>query len=86
VISVKKGGGLSAKKKKILLEKIDAGDDSDLVEELCDFSALMALDKCMDKKDMEIICNLVNKYSKGQRKSLEVDRSLKLVIQNIVAS
>lgn len=86
VISVKKGGGLSVKKKKILLEKIDAGDDSGLVEELCDFSALMALDKCMDKKDMEIICNLVNKYSKGQRKSLEVDKSLKLVIQNIVAS
>mmetsp|Transcript_17378 Transcript_17378/g.32959 ORF Transcript_17378/g.32959 Transcript_17378/m.32959 type:complete len:533 (-) Transcript_17378:48-1646(-) len=86
VVSVKKGGGLAAKKKKTLLGMIDAGDDSGLVEELCDFSALIALDKCMDNKDMEIMCNLVNKYSKGQRKSLEIDKSLKLVIQSIVSS
>jgi NPL4 family. len=86
VTSVKKGGGLSAKKKKAFLEKIDAGDDSGLVEELCDFGALLALDKSMDNKDMERICNLVNKFSKGQRKSLEVDKSLKLIIQSIVSS
>jgi hypothetical protein len=86
VVSVKKGGGLTAKMKKTILEKIDAGDDSGLISELCDFSALIAMDKCIGEKEMENICNLVNKFSKGQRKSIEVDSALKLVIRSAVSS
>lgn len=84
--AVKKGGGLTVKKKKVLLEKIDAGDDSGLVAELCDFSVLMALDPCMGTKEMEMLCNLVNKYSRGQRKSIEMDATLKLIIKSLMIS
>ena len=84
VNAVKKVGGLTANKKKALLAKIDSGNDSDLIEELCDFNVLMALDRSIEKEDMNSLCKLVTKYSKGQRQGIEMGNELKLVLKSVL--
>ena len=84
--SVKKAGGLTAKKKKSLLARIEDGDDIHLLGELSDFSVLMALDRSMSKKDMRSLCSVVAKFSRGHKKGIEVEKKLKLVLKNVLAS
>jgi len=86
VNSVKKVGGLTAKKKKAILAKIEDGSDGDIIDELCDFSAIMALDRSLSKEDLAYLCKLVVKYSKGMRKGIEMDNKLKLVLKSVLAS
>ncbi len=84
--SVKKVGGLTIKKKKAILAKIDIGDDGDIIDELCDFNAIMALDRSISKDEMAYLCTLVTKYSKGIRKGITMDNNLKLVLKTALAS
>lgn len=84
--SVKKAGGLTAKKKRTVLAAIEAGGDGDLLQELCDFNALMALDRAMPKEDMSNLCKLVAKYSRGHKKGITVESKLKIVLKNILSS
>ena len=84
--SVKKAGGLTAKKKKSLLARIEDGDDIHLLGELSDFSVLMALDRSMSKEDMRSLCSVVAKFSRGHKKGIEVEKKLKLVLKNVLAS
>ena len=86
VNSIKKAGGLSAKKKKNILSKLDDGNDGDLVGELCDFNVLMALDRSIKEEDMQSLCKLVSKFAKGQRKGIEMGSHLKILLKNVLAS
>jgi hypothetical protein len=85
VNSVKKEGGLTAKKKKVILDKIEDGNDGNIIDELCDFSTIMALDRSLSKEDLAYLCKLVVKYSKGMRKGIEMDNKLKLVLKSVLA-
>ena len=86
VNSVKKAGGLTAKKKKAILARIEEGNDSGLMGELTDFGVLMALDRSMPKKDMDSLCAVVAKYSRGHKKGIEVENKLKLLLKNILTT
>lgn len=84
--SVKKVGGLTVKKKKAILAKIEIGDDGDIIDEMCDFNAIMALDRSISKDEMAYLCKLVTKYSKGIRKGITMDNNLKLVLKTALAN
>lgn len=77
-------GGLTAKKKESLLAQIEDGNDSDLVDGLCDFNVMMALDRSLLREDMSSLCKIVAKYSRGHKKGIEVENKLKLVIKNSI--
>ena len=77
-------GGLTAKKKESLLAQIEDGNDSDLVDGLCDFNVMMALDRSLSREDMSSLCKIVAKYSRGHKKGIEVENKLKLVIKNSI--
>lgn len=83
--ATKKAGGLTAKKKKTILQKLDGQDDGDLVAELCDFGVIMALDRSLSNDDIESLCKLVTKYSKGQKRGLEMNDNLKLVLKSALS-
>jgi len=87
--SLKRGGkGLTAKSKKNILKKIEltgaGGDDGSLLEELCDFNLLIALDRLLGKSDINELCKLVTRYTKGQKKGTAVPKQLKLVLKSIL--
>lgn len=77
-------GGLTAKKKESLLAQIEDENDSDLVDGLCDFNVMMALDRSLSREDMSSLCKIVAKYSRGHKKGIEVENKLKLVIKNSI--
>ena len=77
-------GGLTAKKKESLLAQIEDENDSDLVDGLCDFNVMMALDRSLLREDMSSLCKIVAKYSRGHKKGIEVENKLKLVIKNSI--
>ncbi len=86
VNSIKKAGGLAIKKKKSLLARIEEDEDGQLLEELSDFSALIAIDRLMPRGEMDSLCNVVAKYSRGHKKGIEVDKKLKLVLKNVLST
>jgi hypothetical protein len=67
------------------LDKIEDGNDGNIIDELCDFSTIMALDRSLSKEDLAYLCKLVVKYSKGMRKGIEMDNKLKLVLKSVLA-
>jgi len=84
---VKKTGGLTAKAKKGILNLLDqrsGENDGPLLEELCDFTILMALDKVLGQEDMDELCALVQKYSRGQKKGTTVEKKLKRALHSVL--
>jgi len=91
---VKKNGMLTMKTKKRLLQMISssstsattssAAGDSDILEGLCDFHTLLALDSMLGKDDMDEICRLVKKWSRGQRRGTVMGDKLKMVLQSVL--
>ncbi len=86
VNAVKKTGGLTNKKKKTLLSKLEGESNEEIFRELCDFDTLMALHSILGKDDMDQLCTLVTKFSRGQRKGTEMGNDLKLVLKSVLAS
>lgn len=82
--SIKKGGALTAKAKKNIIKKLSSGDTENLMASLCDFNILMALDRSLGKKEMDELCHLVKKYSRGQRKAAKPSNELILVFKNLL--
>lgn len=84
--SVKKSNGtLTNKAKKSLLAAIDK-DDRAIFEELCDFNVLMAIDQSLSPTEMDNLCALVKKWSRGQKQGTVLDSSLKIKLKSILAS
>lgn len=87
---LKKGGrapALSARTRRSLLQTInDGGDggDAKLLQELCDFNLLLALDRSLDDKDTRDLCALVSKYTRGQKKGTVVPKELKLILKTVL--
>ena len=84
--SVKKSNGsLTNKAKKAILKALEA-DNRSLMEELCDFNVLMALDQSLSEQETETLCGLVKKWARGQKKGTNVDSKLKTKLKSILAS
>ena len=84
--SVKKSGGLTNKVKKVIVSSLDSDDDGKLLEALCDFNLLLALDKTLSSEDMEQLCGLVKKYARGQKRGTHLDERLKLLLRSMLDS
>ena len=82
--SIKKGGALTLKTRKNIIKKMDTSDTESLMASLCDFNILMALDRSLGKKEMDELCNLVKKYSRGQRKAAKPSNELRLALKNLL--
>jgi len=84
--SVKKSNaGLANKAKKTLLNALET-DDNKLLEELCDFNILVALDQSIPANDMEALCGLVKKWARGQKQGTTVDPKLKMKLKSCLES
>ena len=82
VSTVKKNGSLTNKAKKALLGAID--DDTKLLEELCNFNTLLALDQSLSSDDSEELCGLVRKWSRGQKQGTTVASKVKMHLRAIL--
>eukprot|EP00980_Cylindrotheca_fusiformis_P014735 scaffold4009_cov124-Cylindrotheca_fusiformis.AAC.15 len=82
IISVKKNGRLTNKAKKVLLKALDS--DSQLLEELCNFNTIMALDQSLSSEDSEKLCELVWKWARGQKQGTKLGSKLKMHLRSIL--
>jgi hypothetical protein len=82
VSSVKKNGSLTNKAKKTLLGLLD--DDRQLLQELCDFNSLLALDQLLPAEDSESLCQSVKKWARGQKQGTQVDSKVKLRLRSVL--
>eukprot|EP01082_Thalassiosira_pseudonana_P016237 g14787.t1 g14787 contig90:395017-395484(-) len=87
--SVKKGSGtLLVKTRKRILSALEnsngSGSDGKLLQQLCDFDTLLALDAMIGKKESEELCGLVRKYARGQKRGTVIEDHLKLTLQSVL--
>lgn len=80
--SVKKNGSLTNKTKKTLLGLLD--DDRLLLQELCDFNTLLALDQLLPTEDSESLCESVKKWARGQKQGTQIDPRVKLQLRSVL--
>ncbi|VEU35913.1 unnamed protein product [Pseudo-nitzschia multistriata] len=98
-VSVKKiNGSLTNKTKKLLLKALESSDANDFLQEICDFNILMALDQLLSQSqvkssnnddheaDMEILCGLVRKWARGQKKGTAIDPKFKRKLQTYLST
>jgi len=84
--SVKKSNGtLTNKTKKDLLALMEKDDDRSLMANLCDFNLLLALDSMLEDNDMAELCELVRKWSRGQKQGTAIGPKLKMKLQSLLA-
>mmetsp|Transcript_30091 Transcript_30091/g.73100 ORF Transcript_30091/g.73100 Transcript_30091/m.73100 type:complete len:648 (-) Transcript_30091:141-2084(-) len=84
--SVKKSNGtLTNKTKKDLLALMEKDDDRSLMATLCDFNLLLALDSMLEDNDMAELCELVRKWSRGQKQGTAIGPKLKMKLQSLLA-
>lgn len=87
---VKKNGSLTNKARKAVLKAIEESaaatdtKDAPLLQVLCDFTILLALDEVLDDKDSERLCRTVQKWARGQKQGTELASDLKLRLQAIL--
>ena len=82
VSSIKKNGALTNKTKKNLLAVID--DDRQLLQQLCDFNTLLALDEVLSESESDSLCQLVKKWARGQKQGTQVSAGLKLKLRSVL--
>ncbi|KAL3944179.1 MAG: hypothetical protein SGBAC_001736 [Bacillariaceae sp.] len=82
--AVKKNGKLTNKTKKALLNLLESGKDTKLLEELCDFNTLLALDQLLTKQESDQLCEVVRKWSRGQKQGTKVGSKLKKQLRNFL--
>ena len=92
----KTNGGLTLKAKKRLLKALDSPDANDFLEAACDFSVLVALDELLanaapksskndSENDMKVLCGLVRKWARGQKKGTRMDPKFKLKLKTYLS-
>jgi hypothetical protein len=85
----KKNGTLNSKAKKALLaamEECSSTSDAPLLQLLCDFQVLVALDSHATMKDADIqeICRVVQKFARGQKQGATLSSKLKRKLQTLL--
>lgn len=83
VASVKKNGMLMAKAKQALLVALEKNDS--ILNCLCDFNLLMALDPHLPSEQMETLCGLVKKWARGQKQGTTITPQLKTLLKGILS-
>ena len=85
--TVKKNGMMLTKTKKALLAALekDTTDHCSLLNALCDFNVLLAIDKQTKSDQMEALCQLVKKWSRGQKIGTQVSPQLKTMLKGILS-
>jgi hypothetical protein len=82
----KNGSSLTKKSKKALLKALNNDDQSSLLNELCDFNVLVALDQLLPASKSEELCRLVHKWARGQRKGTQVEPDLRILLQSLLST
>lgn len=84
----KKNGTLTTKTKKALLAAMNSENSTDgpLLQLLCDFSVLVALDShvTMQDEDLQDLCRVVQKFARGQKQGATVPTKLKRKLMTLV--
>jgi hypothetical protein len=80
--SIKKNGSLTNEAKKRLLECLT--DDPKLLQMLCDFNTLVALDQSLSPEDSATLCGAVKKWARGQKQGTQLDSNTKLRLRSIL--
>jgi hypothetical protein len=82
----KKTGALTNKTRKALRKLLGTAtndgpdgqtDDSKLMDLLCDFGVLLALDELLSSSESELLCRSVQKWARGQKTTATIGESLK---------
>ena len=73
-----------AKTRKRILSALEEKDSGNVLQELCDFDVLFALDALIGRDEMKEICELVKKYARGQKKGAVLGDHLKLTLQSLL--
>lgn len=84
--AVKKTGGFTKKVKKRISVALANHDDAALLENLCNFTLLVALTERLQPAEAQALVTTVRKFARGQKRSTKVDASLKKKIGVIVES
>lgn len=89
----KSNGSLTNKTKKLLLQSLDSSNANDFLKEICDFNVLVALDELLAQskdedhdRDMEILCGLVRKWARGQKKGTVIDPKFRRKLQTYLST
>ena len=82
--TVKKNGMMLTKTKKALLAAIESTDHCHLLNALCDFNVLAAIDQQMKPDQMEALCQVVKKWAKGQKIGTQLSPQLKVLLKGIL--
>jgi hypothetical protein len=84
---------LTSKTKKALCQALDQhlsgnddDDDDDLWQVLSDFHVLVALDPLLTHDEMQRLCQLVQKWVRGQKRGTRLDTNLQLKLKSVLAS
>jgi hypothetical protein len=84
--SVTKTGHMVTKTtRKAIKKAIETSNDAALMQTLCDFSLLLALDSILGPKDCELLCSNARKWARGQKRGTLVDDELKKRLLSIVS-
>ena len=80
----KNNGALTNRAKKTLLKAMD--NDRTLLEELCNFNTILALDQSLSATHSDELCELVRKWARGQKQGTKLGSKLKLRLKAILES
>jgi NPL4 family len=81
----KRDGKITSKARKAILKEIDSAEnDRKLLELLCDFSILLALDDALSALESEKLCLTVSKWARGQKKTVSLDDALKQELKRVL--
>jgi hypothetical protein len=86
--TIKKTGGLTTSARKRLIAAIDAKEDSDsqILDFLCDFNVLVALDALLSSEESQSLLRVVLKWSKGQKQGTSVTPTMKRVLKTLLST
>ena len=80
----KTNGSLLGKTRKRILAALEKKDGSEVFAELCDFDVLLAIDALIGKDESEMLCSLVRKYARGQKRGTVLGDQLKLTLRSVL--
>ncbi|KAL3790473.1 hypothetical protein HJC23_012029 [Cyclotella cryptica] len=77
-------GALLAKTRKRILSALEGSESGRVLQELCDFDVLLALDTMIGRDEMKELCELVKKFARGQKKGARLGDHLRLTLQSLL--
>lgn len=97
----KSNGGLTLKAKKRIVQALDSPNANDFLKEICDFNVLLALDELLSSssskskkqagnsnsltEETKVLCKLVRKWARGQKKGTVIDPKFKMKLKTYLS-